>query len=95
MLDLPPSYEEAAVTTTKLSTKGQLILPKEVRERRGWQAGTVLELVERGDAVLIRRVEAVPETTLQDLIGCTGYRGPARSIEEMDAAVEREARERR
>lgn len=82
-------------TTTRLSTKGQLILPKEVRERHGWEAGTVLEVVERGDAVLIRPVETLPETSLKDLVGCTGYRGPARSLAEMDAAVEREARRRR
>lgn len=83
------------MTTTRLSTKGQLILPKEVRERHGWAPGTVLEVVERGDAVLIRPVEAVPETTLAEIVGCTRYEGPARSLEEMEAAVEREARKRR
>lgn len=83
------------MATTRLSTKGQLILPKEVRERHGWEAGTVLEVVERGDAVLIRSVEALPETRLEDLLGCTGYRGPARTIDEMHAAIEREARRRR
>jgi AbrB family looped-hinge helix DNA binding protein len=83
------------MTTTRLSTKGQLILPKEVRERHGWEAGTVFEVVERGDAVLIRPVETLPETRLEDLLGCTGYRGPARTLEEMDEAIEREARRRR
>lgn len=82
-------------TTTRLSTKGQLILPKEVRERHGWQPGTVLEVLERGDAVLIRPLEAVPETTLEQIVGCAGYEGPARSLEEMEAAIEREARRRR
>lgn len=35
------------MATTRLSTKGQLILPKELRDRHGWEAGTVLELVVR------------------------------------------------
>lgn len=83
------------MTTTRLSTKGQLILPKEVRERHGWAPGTVLEVVERGDAVLIRPVERVPETTLEEILGCTGYRGPARSLAEMEEAIEREARKQR
>jgi AbrB family looped-hinge helix DNA binding protein len=83
------------VQTTKLSAKGQLILPKEVRKRHGWEAGTVLEIVERGDGVLLRPVEAFPETTIDDLLGCAGYTGPARTIEEMDEAVEREGRRRR
>lgn len=83
------------MTTTRLSTKGQLILPKEVRERHGWEPGTVLEVVERGDAVLIRPLATVPETRLEEIVGCTGYRGPARTVEEMDEAIEREARRRR
>lgn len=37
----------------------------------------------------------VPKTTLDEIVGCTGYRGPARSLEEMEEAIEREARERR
>lgn len=82
-------------TTTQLSTKGQLIFPKEIRERHGWHPGTVFEVLERGDAVLIRPLESVPETTLEQIVGCTGYEGPVRSLEEMEAAVEREAGKRR
>jgi hypothetical protein len=39
--------------------------------------------------------EEVPEMTLDEILGCTGYRGPARSLEEMEEAIEREAHERR
>lgn len=83
------------MATTRLSTKGRLTLPKTVRERHGWEAGTVLEVVEHGDAVLIRPVETVPETRLEEIVGCTGYRGPARTLDEMDEAIEREALRRR
>lgn len=82
-------------TTTRLSTKGQLILPKELRERHGWQPGTEFQVLEKGDAVVLRPVEELPETTAEEVFGCTGYEGPARSLEEMDEAVEREARKRR
>jgi len=80
---------------TRLSTKGQLIIPKEIRDRHGWTAGTELILEDRGDTVVLRQAEDFPVTTLEDLIGCTGYRGPARSLEEMEAAIARGARERR
>lgn len=83
------------MTTTRLSTKGQLILPKELRERHQWKAGTQFEILEHGDAVMLRPVERLPETTLDELAGCTGYEGPPRSLEEMDAAIEREARKHR
>jgi hypothetical protein len=37
----------------------------------------------------------VPETTLEDLLGCTGYRGPAHSLEEMEAGIAAGARQNR
>jgi hypothetical protein len=39
--------------------------------------------------------DELPETTLDEIVGCTGYRGPALSLEEMEEAVEREARRHR
>ena len=34
--------------TTRLSTKGQLIIPKEIRERHGWGPGSELEIEDHG-----------------------------------------------
>jgi AbrB family looped-hinge helix DNA binding protein len=80
---------------TRLSTKGQLILPKEVRERHGWAPGVELEVEDHGDHVVLRQADDLPETALEDLVGCTGYQGPARSLEEMEAAIALGARESR
>jgi AbrB family looped-hinge helix DNA binding protein len=80
---------------TRLSTKGQLILPKEIRDRHGWGPGIQLEVEDHGDHVVLRQADDLPATTLEDLIGCTGYRGPARTLEEMEAAIARGARESR
>jgi hypothetical protein len=33
------------------------------------------------------------ETSLEDLVGCAGYEGPIRSLEDMEAAIARAARE--
>ncbi len=38
--------------------------------------------------------EDLPETRLENLIGCTGYRGPARTLEEMEAGIAEGARQR-
>jgi AbrB family looped-hinge helix DNA binding protein len=80
---------------THLSTKGQLIIPKEIRERHGWTAGMELIVEDHGNSVVLRRAEELPATTLEDLIGCAGYTGPSRSLEEMEAAIAHGARERR
>lgn len=81
--------------TTSLSTKGQVVIPKDVREQHAWEPGTVFELVDQDGGVFLRPVKSLPETSLDELIGCTDYKGPPVSDEEMDAAIRREARSRR
>ena len=36
------------MTTTRLSSKGQLVLPKSVRDARGWEGGTVFDVIDGG-----------------------------------------------
>lgn len=81
--------------STRLSTKGQVIIPKAIRERHGWRPGTELEVEEQGDAVVLRPSGQLPATTLDELVGCTGYDGPARSLEDMEAAIVEGARRSR
>ncbi len=71
------------------------MVPKEIRERHGWSAGSELMFEDLGEKVILRDVRDVPETRLEDLIGCTGYWGPARTLEEMEAGIARGARQRR
>lgn len=77
---------------TRVSTKGQIVLPKKVRDLQGWRAGTELEPELRGNAV-VRLANGRPRTTLEDVIGCIPYDGPPVSVEEMDAPVDKAARE--
>ena len=83
------------MTTVNLSTKGQLIIPKEIRDRHGWSAGTRLEIVDHGDSIQIRAAVAVAATTLDDLIGCLAYDGAPKSLGEMESAIEAAARRQR
>jgi AbrB family looped-hinge helix DNA binding protein len=83
------------MTTTTLSTKGQIIIPKEIRERHGWGPGLSLEVVEQGDSVILRPVRARPRTTVDELLGCLPYRGRPKTLEEMEAGVARGARKSR
>ena len=76
---------------TRLSSKGQVIIPKAVRERQGWQPGTELEVEDRGDVVVLRKARLFPPTTYEEVYGCLKYDGPPATIEEMDEAVEEEA----
>ena len=39
---------------TRLSDKGQVVVPKAARDRLGWQPGVELEVIESGDSVTLR-----------------------------------------
>jgi AbrB family looped-hinge helix DNA binding protein len=78
--------------TSRLSTKGQLVIPKQIRDRHGWRPGLELEIEDRESYVVVRPAGALAETSLDDLIGCTGYVGPPRSMEDMEAGIAEGAR---
>lgn len=80
------------MATTTVSTKGQVVLPAELRRRHGWTAGTRLEMVETRQGLLLRAVPVVKPTRLEDVYGILRHDGPPLTIEEMEAAVMREAR---
>lgn len=39
---------------TKLSDKGQVVVPKALRDLKGWYPGTDLEVIDLGDGVMLR-----------------------------------------
>ncbi|MFN0192092.1 MAG: AbrB/MazE/SpoVT family DNA-binding domain-containing protein [Aestuariivirga sp.] len=80
--------------TVRLSTKGQLILPKPIRQRRRWQAGTRLVVEDRPDGVLLTAAPAFAKTRSKDVFGSVKASGPPKTIEEMDAGVLAEAKRR-
>lgn len=80
--------------TTTVSTKGQVILPKAVRERRDWNAGTRLLVEDTSDGVLLKRAPAFVPARPEEVFGMLAGRDAPRSVEEMDAAVLQEARRR-
>jgi AbrB family looped-hinge helix DNA binding protein len=80
--------------TTTVSTKGQVILPKAVRQRRDWRAGTRLIVEETPDGVLLRRAPVFPETRPEDVFGSLRHDGPPKTLEEMDAGIVAEVKRR-
>lgn len=79
---------------TKVSSKGQVIIPKSIRQARGWDTGTELFVEERPEGVLLRTKSPFKRTTIDDVIGVAGYKGPPKSIEDMERGIADEMRER-
>jgi AbrB family looped-hinge helix DNA binding protein len=80
--------------TTRLSSKGQVILPKSIRSAHHWDPGVEFVVEDTPEGVLLRPVKPFRRTRLEDVVGCTGYQGPARTVEEMDTAIALGVRER-
>ncbi|MBV9571471.1 MAG: AbrB/MazE/SpoVT family DNA-binding domain-containing protein [Alphaproteobacteria bacterium] len=83
-----------APETTIVSTKGQVILPKAVRDRRRWEPGTRLVVEETPDGVLLKSTSPFPRTRPEDVCGCLRYEGPPITIEEMNAGIAEEVKRR-
>ncbi|MBO0750030.1 MAG: AbrB/MazE/SpoVT family DNA-binding domain-containing protein [Porphyrobacter sp.] len=81
--------------TTKVSTKGQVILPKSVREHRRWRAGTKLLVEDTKEGVLLRRAPLFAPTTVDQVFGALAWKGKPKSLEDMDEGVMAEARRAR
>lgn len=79
---------------TTVSTKGQVILPSAIRQRREWQAGTRLTVEETAEGVLLKPAPAFAEMRPEDVFGVLPHKGKPKSLEEMDAGVLAEARRR-
>ena len=73
--------------TTTLSSKGQIIIPSALRAAHHWEAGTEFVIVDTGDGVLLKPRKPFPATRLEDGLGCAGYVGPAKSLEDIERGL--------
>ncbi|HIJ38058.1 MAG TPA: AbrB/MazE/SpoVT family DNA-binding domain-containing protein [Rhodospirillaceae bacterium] len=80
--------------STTLSTKGQVILPKAIRELRHWKAGTRLVVEDTAEGVLLKLAPAFAPTLPKDVFASLPYKGVPKTLEEMEAGIAVEAARR-
>ncbi len=80
--------------TTRVSTKGQVILPKTIRQQRRWEPGTRLVVEDTPEGVLLRAAPLLAPTQPKDVYGSLPRRGAPKTFEEMDASIVAEAKRR-
>ncbi|MBI5142139.1 MAG: AbrB/MazE/SpoVT family DNA-binding domain-containing protein [Nitrospirae bacterium] len=73
--------------TTTLSSKGQVIIPKSIRDSHHWLPGTEFVIEETAEGIILKTAKPFQATDVEKGLGCTGYVGSAHSVEEMDEAV--------
>ena len=68
--------------TTTVSTKGQAILPKTIRQALRWEAGTRLVVENTTNGVLLRPAAHLTESWPEDVFGSLAYQGAPKSLAE-------------
>jgi AbrB family looped-hinge helix DNA binding protein len=76
---------------TRLSSKGQVIIPKSSRLTHHWEAGQELVVIDTEEGVLLKPARPVPSATLDELAGCLKYTGTAKTLEDMEHAIQQGA----
>jgi AbrB family looped-hinge helix DNA binding protein len=80
--------------TTRVSTKGQVILPKSIWQQRRWGPGTRLVVEDRPDGVLLKAAPLFAPTRPEDVYGSLPCKGAPKTLEEMEASIVAEAKRR-
>jgi AbrB family looped-hinge helix DNA binding protein len=79
---------------TVVSTKGQVILPKSIRQHRHWDPGTRLVVEETPEGVLLKAAPLFATARPEDVYGSLPYQGTPKTLEDMEASIVAEARRR-
>lgn len=73
--------------TTRLSSKGQVILPKSVRDARNWEAGTQFAVEQVAEGVLLRPLKPFRPAKFDEVFGCLKYAGRPKTLRQMEKAI--------
>jgi AbrB family looped-hinge helix DNA binding protein len=58
----------ATLATTKMSSKGQIVIPEEIRDRLGLEPGAQFVAVGKDDVVILKRISPLSMEQFDDLI---------------------------
>ena len=77
------------LTTTRMSSKGQVVIPEEIRDRLGLQSGTQFVVVGDRDVVILKAISAPSMKEFDNLIGQARQQGRKSGLKksDIDAAV--------
>lgn len=78
--------------TTRLSSKGQVIIPKAFRNMHRWAPGLELAVIDTGDGLLLKPKAPFAPSELADVFGMFKGKVAARTDDEIAAALDADAR---
>ncbi len=81
-------------SATVVSTKGQVILPKAIRDSKGWRAGQKLVAEATRDGILLRPASPFPPTQPADVFGSLSHHGKRLGDEDIEKSLRAAAKRR-
>lgn len=73
---------------TKISIKGQVVIPKSVRNHHQWKPGTILQIEETPQGVILSPVSN-PSISQEEVYGCLKEKVTRKvTLKEMDSIIE-------
>ena len=75
------------MATTRLSSKGQVIIPRALRSAHQWEPGLELLVIDTGDGLLLKPKAPFEPSALADVAGMFKGKVPARTDEQIAAAL--------
>lgn len=78
--------------TTRLSSKGQVIIPQSIREHHHWHSGVEFSVIDTEEGILLTPLKPFTQTSTQQLLGCVTYKGPKKSLRDMKDGIAKKAK---
>lgn len=72
---------------TRLSRKGEIIIPQGIREAHHWDAGLEFIVTDTEQGILLTPIKPFKLTTTTNLLGCTGYKGKKKNLKTMQQGI--------
>jgi len=73
--------------TTKISSKGQVVIPKSLRVAHRWETGQELVVVDVGDGILFKPKSPFKKTSISEVASSLKFSGKPKTLGDMDAAI--------
>lgn len=79
--------------TTRLSSKGQVVLPSSIRNAHRWEPGTEFQVQDTPEGILLKPLPRGAQSRIEDVAGC--LKAPRRvSLADMQTAIAQETNAR-
>ncbi len=75
------------MSIARLSSKGQLTIPKPMRRAHGWHTGQELEVIDTEEGILLKFRSPFKETHIADVVGSLPYSGEVKTVPQMHEAI--------